>query len=434
MPGILGITASGVDTTTTVDVLTADDIILPAVTVSEPTLVEGTLDLDIEIVRATVTTGTGTQDFTASGFGTAKGAIFIASDNQSDAQVQNQGTGTFHTYGIGFTDGTNDRVLLRQIEDNTTAVNGNSALLSTACAGIYEYATENAFDALSFDSWVTDGVRLSKATHGISRTFLLTVVLIKGGDFDMAVGDVDANGTISGLGFKPNVLLGCANGSAVGSSVGAYRGSTGFAWDTGAGTTYANQNMYIGNGTNPSSANSEFNNQFLASQGTGTWESTVSSWDSGGATLSSTDTDDVIYAAMRFGGGVYLGFDLCPTSTGNASKTGLSFQPGFLMTLSGDVATGNLNVHHFAGEGFPWQCSVTDGTNEYLHGVGAQDNTSPQTAWSVAAQRTALCYDHTGGTKQYEATLVSLDAAGWTENWTTVPGTAQYTLRFAVET
>jgi hypothetical protein len=432
MTGILGITSSGVDTTTTVDTLDANDVIMPSITVSEPQLIENTLDLDIAVIRATVTTGSGTQDFTSTSFGTAKGAWFIASTDQSDSQTTNSGSGTWLGFSVGFTDGTNEGIIGYQVGDNQTTLQVNSIQRDDSCAGVFEYSTEQGEDFLSFDSFITDGVRLLKT--GISRAFLLTIVLFKGSDFEIAVGKTDADSTVSGLSFKPNVVLGLTRGGNLLNSPSTHAwGSTGFAHDTGAGTVEHCASSLGNDNTNPSETSSEFKTDKYVMRGPGTWEASITSWNSDGFATSTggSETADVVYAAMRFGGGVSLSYEVTPTATGANSKTGLSFQPGFLMTIcSDDTAT---DTHRFNGIGLAKHVSVTDGTNEYIHCWGFEDGVTPQTTWTAAGQATALCYNDSGSTKQYEATLTSFNADGWTENFTTAPGTAQYTIRFAVE-
>ena len=435
MAGILGITASGVDTTTTVHTLSADDIILPSIVLSEPQLVENTLDLDIAVIRATVTTSGATQDFTSTSFGTPKGAWFIASTDQSDSQDTDAGTGSHPGFAMGFCDGTSQRIWSLKAEDNTTATAIRMQYRNDACGGVLEYSTTSGIDFLDFNSWITDGVRLNKAT--ISRAFLMTVVLFKGDDFDMACGLTNMDNTVSGLSFKPNVILGLSNFTSQQNQDLAFaQCSIGMAWDTGSGTVEHSRGFAPINGANPSSTNSRYDtNSWVRNHGASSPEANITAWNSDGFTTDIPDPygfEDVYFCAMRFGGGVWMGTQTTPTAPGAHSKTGLAFQPGFLFSICMNVAA--TDTTYYNGVCFPSHLTVTDGTNTYAHCWGLEDGVSPNTVWTAAAQSSALAYDDSGTVKQHEASLTSFNSDGWTENFTTAPGSAQYMLRLAVET
>lgn len=433
---IIGITASASDSAVTVHSLSPLGLTVGS-TLSLPLLseIESGTDIDIRLTRDTVTTSGTTQDFEVAAFGTPKGAIFVASTDQSDG-LHGTNTSSFCGMAIGATDGTNSFLYaMQEAAEPSSAADLNHKLTTSYCGGVHEYGTKSGEDFMDFNAWSTNGVTLNK--DSISRAFLMTTALFKGSDLDFAVGTTTRDGIVNTLSFAPNyiMLFGVDDSRSLPISYFNIRFSVGFARNTGSGTEQFCQSGATNGSTNPVGTNSRVSSTCCAKRAGGDpdSESVVLVWGSNGFELDAPGdtTDHIAYIACRFGGGHYLNADLTPTATGAASKTGLSFQPGFRMTIT--TAATALNTAYYSGQASPMQICMADGTNEYTHAMGIEDGAgSPVNTWTAASQSSILCYEH-DETKAYEASFTSFNSDGWTDNYTTQDGTAYYILNMAVE-
>ena len=128
--------------------------------------------VDIATVRAAATTSVETQDFTISGFGTPKAAMFIVTKGVTDNTAA---AGAM--MAVGFTDGTRDKCGTVHAKDaNATSV--TEATFSTAHC-IFLIDDTGTLATATFDSWITDGVRIDWADAPPSA-YLVTVVCFWG--------------------------------------------------------------------------------------------------------------------------------------------------------------------------------------------------------------------------------------------------------------
>ena len=115
------------------------------------------------------------------------------------------------------------------------------------------------------------------------------------------------------------------------------------------------------------------------------------------------------------------------TVTGNQAVTGVGFQPTaviFCPVWNSGGSNAALNTPAMG-----W----TDGTNQGASYVVSEEGRNPTDNWRY--QRTSSCIaigSETDGTVLGEASMVSLDANGFTVNWTTAPGAALRVYYFAI--
>lgn len=153
----------------------------------------------------------------------------------------------------------------------------------------------------------------------------------------------------------------------------------------------------------------------------------VSASDSTSFTLNWTSVDGTqrIVHYLALGGDVrgISGARTRPTTTGNQATTGAGAQPTALLTITpGDRATA-LDTNSSLGCGI----CVGWGTSSTARGVAGWGGRSGRTTGDGNAyQRTALVAASLSNVIAAEADLVSLDADGFTLNWTTVNARAGY--------
>lgn len=110
-----------------------------------------------------------------------------------------------------------------------------------------------------------------------------------------------------------------------------------------------------------------------------------------------------------------------PTSTGNQATTGAGFQPDAVIffTIAHATAPDNTDSQLLLGLGF------TNGTGQGASGISSQDGTAASNAHRY--QRTDRCIAVPfNGSAFIGASIVSLDADGFTVNWATVQASARY--------
>ena len=130
---------------------------------------------DIEMVTVAANTSTGTQDFTVAGFGTPKGAIFLVSYGTAN------GTAVNHAMlSVGFTDGTRQRAIGIRVENAVVGGSDTGNIeSSTACILTALNSADTTDGVATFDSWITDGVRVNW-TDAPPSAYLVTCILFGG--------------------------------------------------------------------------------------------------------------------------------------------------------------------------------------------------------------------------------------------------------------
>ena len=148
----------------------------------------------VRMVRQGAPTSTGTQDYTVSGAGTCKGAIFLMVGGTSDdAEAGHQ------RKSVGMTDGNLDRCNFAVSRDNVGTVRSRhgatNGLIAFPNVGADSFAAE-----ADFDSFITDGVRINWV-NAPGNAHLVTAILFFG---DVTV-DVSAITTDTTVGNSTSV-------------------------------------------------------------------------------------------------------------------------------------------------------------------------------------------------------------------------------------
>ena len=158
---------------------------------------------DVTCGAASVDTGTvdgATLDFTRSGFGTPNAIIVVSTD------LAGATTGAHATISVGACDGTTQWSSSYTSQDNVAAANVATVFRNdTVCALLDPVAVTTYLTEITFNSWITDGVRLT-VTNAPGSTSPVNVFLIKGGTWKCGVETQhtsNAAKVTSGLGLIP---------------------------------------------------------------------------------------------------------------------------------------------------------------------------------------------------------------------------------------
>ncbi len=383
-------------------------------------------DVKIRSVSATLNTSTGTQDVTLSGFGTPKGAIaFWGGD--ADATQRNHAV-----FGVGFTDGTNSRLATVSAENETGASSDAYRLQrNDKFIDILDGASTSKDHVVSFNSWITDGVRLNiDAASASVRTVI--IILIGGSDVSgVVVGDINLGTGTSAItetiGQTSDIILTCGNGSGSYGSVG--------------GQAIFSMGMYVNDGSNsqvgvgwwsedqvnPSDVGGYFSNANATMQaynGSVAWQAAISNVTSTAFDITPTanagsDTVNYISIATTNSPDISLDFMDGPTATGDYSSTAPGFLPDFALAFLSDATTVNTLQAHEA-----LSVAAFDGTNVLSLSTSNQDATNPPIA-KTEFNSGSIDTLEDATTDSYIGTFSSFDATGFTLNFSTVPASAR---------
>lgn len=379
-------------------------------------------DVKFKVVRKAIRTDTGTEDFTVSGFGTVKAAIFIPtlctanSTSVVDASI-----------GWGVTDGTGNFAQAVSDEDAEADSNTNRAISSTKCLLALVGAGTLAYEG-DFDSFITDGIRIDITTNNSGIAAFVTCVLIGGDDVaEVGVGtytNVNGGNTFSGLGFSaaPSLVFigniassatsGIAATAAFNLGVVDFNGNqAGSTWgvNNGAATERANQETFAAGSAASSQGQS-------ISDGT-QWETFLDTplaagWDVN-INLGSPGNDITVYLALRLTNspGIQVFTDTMPTATGNFDYSAASFTPGFLF----GVQTENTAFDTFASVG-GLAILTADATNQFCNSMSVEDDATVMNTNTISG---ATLFDslNTGSTESYVATLTGFTSDGYDANF-----------------
>lgn len=292
------------------------------------------------MVTVAANTSTGTQDFTVAGFGTPKGAIFLVSYGTAN------GTAVNHAMlSVGFTDGTRQRAIGIRVENAVVGGSDTGNIeSSTACILTALNSADTTDGVATFDSWITDGVRVNW-TDAPPSAYLVTCILFGGSgvsnvyvDDFTTPGVVDTAQDITAPGFQPDVVISFSAINAFNdTNSSTARPSLGFAVRDGSDTQRSASWTETDNASPAANilvvdTNSVARN---ATGGAGAAEAQVTDWDANGFSIyqraNTTVLEGIFFCFKLNGLSAKVATVATPTSTGSNSVTGVGFTPQFCM-------------------------------------------------------------------------------------------------------
>lgn len=376
------------------------------------------------VQSAAPTSNGGTQDFTATGFGTPSCVMFFLSYGTTNGTAVDNGMLAF-----GFSDFTNHRGIAHVAEDSGTTTDTMSQRSATALITLLN--TDQSTDGTATASTITDGVRLTWADAPPSA-YLVTAVMFNSSVFsNCSVGTITPSGSVSGtasvsgLGWQPDIILAAYAGSTT-----SARTSFGMALNDGGIVQYA-----AGQASTTALATSSVTSALMSTRlafnalsfsTVASYE--LTSFDSGGFTLTTRDNtaavNDVYYLAAKLATGASAKLVTCtsPTATGAHSCTGAGFTPE--AAIMSHTAAAALDTLESDGDAEPYGLSAfTSGTQSFA-GMSDDDNVAAaNTASMTSTNPIRMIKD---AADYMVATLTGFQSDGVDFNYTTTDGTARY--------
>lgn len=382
---------------------------------------------DITTTRAQLNTSTGTQDITVSGFGTPSAAIVILQEVAANDTITSDAK-----MSIGATDGTTDVVNYIQSRDlsSTSSTNRRTA---TGILGVIYNNSSTVVHQCSFDSWVTDGIRINNTTA--ASDIFATVILFKNVQADVFLEQMLTTSESVTVGFEADLVFMLSTGnSAVTYGVNAIS-SFGIAHNDGTDANYG-QFYFDRDSQSTTQTGSYISNTYSFGQyfnDTLSWGGSVGSYTSTGFTLTantSTGNDYVVGLAIKFNNAtnISLGIVDSPAATGAVNYDSAGFTPDFglyLTTKNTAVDTVQTVARQSIGV---WSID----SNSYQSNAYFSDDAASTTD-AVSLVSDSKLKDLTSSiAAANDGTFVGFDANGFDFNFTTVSSPQRKWIELAI--
>lgn len=375
----------------------------------------------------TANTVTGNQPVTGVGF-QPKALIFFAGNLTAD------GNGAGGMQALGFAASSSQREAVASALDDGVGSSNSGIDLATACIVLLTDGTPTVDAIADFVTMDVDGFTINW-TDAPASAVKINYIALGGSDItNVEVGNWTGPTTAgipkdhpkTGMAFQPDMVLfaPARNVTATGTAVTGANGLSGF---TKFGGTFQQVGMARATPDASTTNNRQYERIDKALVSVSTvlaLEATAVSFNSDGWTLNFTTvaTSSVLIPYLAIKGGQWkFGSDSTPTATGSQVKSGIGFVPRLLMVFGlFSSASTSLGVNVSSNEG-----------------VGAASSAAAARAISLGVASTGLVAKNraadakiisaidSGLTLRQEASVTSLDADGWTLNFTTVQGTAR---------
>jgi hypothetical protein len=394
------------------------------------------MGVTITTKRFTAPTSTGNATFTDTNLGglTPKAVLVIASHADTDATAEPD-----VQCCIGFADDTREGSVGCGTQDGVTSTDAERAYSSTEVINMPDGTGIKL--AASLVSFSTNNVTLNFATVDSDAVFI-TIVFFAGTDVSAYAGEVDPNDSNNGTtdvtapGFQPDLVFLASMGHQ--SDVRDHASFRfGCAVDDGSDT-----NRGLAFQSNNGDGTTDPRNILSSSYACPpvdfvNWALEIGSFDANGFTVTTrlnpaNSNDRAAYLALAFGGAASVNlrsFD-SPTSTGNDARTGVGFEPQFVLLGLTDVQTENTEVQD--ADAGSWGISVFTADAEVCTSWADEDAQTTTDTQSLCDNQ-AINFASGDGTTQHAATFVSLDSDGHSLNYSTADGTARKWFELAIE-
>lgn len=160
-------------------------IFLSFLILTAPVSIRAAGQVSVAVVSGAISSsGTGTANFTQSGFGTPKACIILLSfDTTDDTSIAAQNRAS-----IGFSDFTNHRSITHQSEDGSAKVDSDARKSATKAYVVLDIAGLVDIDGTA--STITDGVQLTNTTNVSASAVFATVIMFGGSDLQISLDSI----------------------------------------------------------------------------------------------------------------------------------------------------------------------------------------------------------------------------------------------------
>ena len=388
-------------------------------------------------VAATVSTAPYTQDVTTTDLGglTPKAAIIIGSRAITDA------TAVAHnvvSYGA-CTGATNEWVVAASDEDAVADSDNDCFFDDDFCVLFVNPGDQTVDGSAEFSAFIANGLTINW-TDAPAGAYFLTVIFFAGTDLSAYAASfthtaaLDVAEAITAPGFRPtDVLLAYTTGvSTTDGNNTQYMLSLGLVHDA-AGTVTMRSLTW---GHQVTAAAGQDNSQFRTDYCLGNVQPSdgaliraydASAFGANGFSLTKRifgGDRGIGYLALAFGGVVssWVGTVTTPTATGNRADTGPGFKPQAVVMLMGGAEV--AATAYTDGRGGIGGVSAITATAQQSVAWASEDAAATMNTQSLADDQAVNLPDHAGAAL-IAATYVSLDATGFTLNYSAVSATAK---------
>lgn len=391
--------------------------------------------IDTEIDTGIATTE---QTITSPGFGTPDAAIFILCDTVTDnTAVDNV------ALCVGFTDGVTHSANAFQANDASATT--DTAQHNKTDAVIYKLVGNSGSHTLeaiaSFKEWTTDGVIIT-IDDQFPSAYVLKVILIKCDNAKVIQQDIGSGAEDVTLGFQADVVIAYIND--VNNTGGTQaRMSVGFASDEGGILQAAHETFWRDN-TATNEIISQVETGLIGAYITTSSKLAEPAFDITSFNATAINVDHVNRGSSSARWVQFLALDIgdndswvgildAPTSAGSSTwaQTGPGFRPQFVMMLPTLIDTVTSNKQNDQAE--LMAISIFNDTDEACVHVSGENGETNSNCEQMMSDK-AVNVNSGDGTPQYVATLTTMDANGFTLEFTTkAPTTARKWPVLAIE-
>ena len=376
---------------------------------------------DIQITTFTARSGTGTQNIAIGSFGIPDAVLFFWNT------VTAQGITAGATFGIGATDKSQEWAMISAAENGADTTGTFRTSDDDHCIYIANHLG-TVLGAATYNTTATDGIQINwdynLSASGVEITAVFFNVASAYAGYKL-VGNQDAQTVVSDLSAEPTVVLMANIGHAsldTSGVVGEAVFSLGFAVNDGSDTQSCM--AWASKDSEPSTEVTAdvFSNRISAQlyDGALVYDVEIDNFNSTGFDLYARDgnaNDYVCYLAIELEATEqkWVGIVDSPTSTGNDAQTGPDFSPIFAMELLTMLQAVNTVVT--TGDAGALGVSLFDSQGtEYCHSIADEDG-ADTTNTESGYDDVAVYFNKDDGFAAFDATHVSMDATGWTHNF-----------------
>lgn len=394
------------------------------------------MGITVDVVEFTLNTSTGTQDITGSLGGlTPKAALFFVVAATVD------GTAAAHaSMSIGAATGaSNEWAFHSNAEDAQATTDTYRATSSARCILLTDPGIATVDMDAEFSAFITNGVRINIATA--SSAYKGICILFAGSDLTVHANNVGLGNTvdletnITAPGFEPELVFAAAVNKTTMDADGANAEISFGIVHNGVSITQRQYAWFSNDAVAAGAPNGEIRND-SGIGGEDDWTGEFANFDASGfSVITRTDggnSTDMGYLALDFNGvvGVSLDSEGSPTSIGNDSTTNPGFTPQAVIGLQSYMQAFNTNYED--ADAGAWGVLAFTSSVELCAAI-ADEKAAATTNTQSYINTKAIDVPNDDGTVALTAPFVSMDANGYTLNWTDVEAAARQGFFVAIE-
>lgn len=400
------------------------------------------MGIAVDVVEFTLNTGTGTQDITGSLGGlTPKAALFFVTRATVD------GTAAAHlAISIGAATGTsNEWAFTGNAEDGQATTDCHHTSASNRCILLTDPGVSTVDMDAEFSAFITNGVRINITTA--SSAYKGICVLFAGSDLSAHANNVadvgnsvDTESNVTAPGFEPDLVFVCLTDGPLDTNNTSIELSFGICHN---GVSITERCLLVRNRNNQAAGdpkfwlNTGYSGGHIFSDGSADWDLEIDSFDASGFSMftrnGAGNNSGVGYLALAFAGAVDISLDTeaTPTSTGNNSTTNPGFTPQAVIGVQTYGQSVDTEIDGTSDAG-AWGISAFTGSTELCVAIADEDAAATTNTQSYINTK-AIDVPNDDGTVALTADFVSMDANGYTLNWTDVEVAARQGFFLAIE-